>query len=104
MPISPRLFILGDHSVFKGQDKHVKSYVQTSIAQSSVYTEDRWCTHPCNPRSNFPWLSCMVLEWYVHRSVHACPCNIRESTRHPAGKALRSGFLIVFNLYLFVIY
>ena len=27
----PRLFVLGDHSVLTGQDKHIKMYVQTSI-------------------------------------------------------------------------
>ncbi len=31
MPFSPRLFVLGDHSVLAGQDKHITMYVQTSL-------------------------------------------------------------------------
>lgn len=31
IPFSPRLFVLSDHSVLTGQDKHIKSFVHTSI-------------------------------------------------------------------------
>ena len=31
IPFIPRLFVLSDHSVLTGQDKHVKSFIQTSI-------------------------------------------------------------------------